>query len=172
VRARRILATALLLAGLVAGCTLRRSVGPPPSPYCRSGSPLSGVYHPQRLDVKGRCRVAEGVVEDVKFEQFDGDVHIDLRLDDAYRGLLASGNDRVHGDLVVEIIPQDRAVVAVPEVGARIGVAGPWVDDTAHGWREIHPAWFVSAGRIVPASPEELRRARDLLAGSAGDADS
>jgi hypothetical protein len=72
---------------------------------------------------------------------------------------------------VVEIIPQDRSIVAVPEVGAHIEVVGPWVEDTTHGWREIHPAWFVSAGRIVPASPEELRRVRALLSGAASDPD-
>ena len=162
----------LVGAPLVAGCTLRRSAGPPPSPYCRSGFALEGVYHPERLDVMSGCRVASGVVERVKFERFDGDVHVDLRPDDPDRGLLSSGNDALGGDLVVEIIPQDRGVVAVPDVGAHVAVVGPWVNDTTHGWREIHPAWFVSAGRIVPASPEELARVRALLRGSASDRDS
>ena len=145
---------------------------PPPSPYCRAGPPLAGVYHPQRLDVRSSCRIASGIVEEVKFERFDGDVHVDLRLDDADHGLLSGGNDEVRGDLVVEIIPQDRGVVAVPEIGTRVTVVGPWVDDTAHGWREIHPAWFVSAGRIVPASADELRRVRELLGGAGSDRDS
>jgi hypothetical protein len=161
----RRLALLLLLGVVAAGCALRRHAEPPPSPHCRPGDPLAGVYHPARLHVKSRCRVAVGVVEDVKFERFDGDVHIDLRLDDAYRALLSSGNDQVGGNLVVEIIPQDRSTVPVPDVGARVTVVGPWVDDTAHDWREIHPAWWISSGRIVPASPEELRRVRELLAG-------
>jgi hypothetical protein len=148
----------------LAGCTLRR-VAAPPSPYCRSGDPLAGVYHPQRLDVKSRCRVATGTVTRVEFEAYDGDVHIDLALDDADLDLLSSGNDRVGYELVVEIIPQDRSVVAVPEVGMRITVVGPWVEDTTHGWSEIHPAWWVSSGRIIPATPQELARVRELLAG-------
>jgi hypothetical protein len=162
----------VVLAPVVAGCSLRRVPGPPPSPYCRGGDPLAGVYHPARLSVRSSCRVAVGTVEHVKFEEFDGDVHVDLRLDDGQDGLLSSGNDAVGGTLVVEIIPQDRSVVAVPEEGARIEVVGPWVDDTTHGWREIHPAWAVSSGRIVPATPEELRRVRELLAGSSADPDS
>jgi hypothetical protein len=161
----------LLVAPLAAGCSLRRQPGPPPSPYCRPGAALAGVYHPARLILRSNCRVASGLVERVKFEQFDGDVHVDLRLDPGYEGLLSSGNDRVGGTMIVEIIPQDRSVVAIPDEGTRVQVVGPWVDDTTHGWREIHPAWFVSAGRIVPASPAELRRVQQLLAGAAGDPD-
>jgi hypothetical protein len=44
---------------------------------------------------------------------------------------------------------------------------GPWVDDTAHGWNEIHPAWWISAGAIEPASQNELRRVDRLLRGLA-----
>jgi hypothetical protein len=169
---RSLLAAVLVVSPIAAGCSLRRQAGPPPSPYCRSGQPLRGVYHPSRLVVRRGCGVAVGIVDRVKFEEFDGDVHVDLRLDPGYERLVSSGNDRVGGTLVVEIIPQDRGVVAVPDQGAHVEVVGPWVDDTAHGWREIHPAWFVSAGRIVPASPLELRRVEQLLAGGGADRDS
>jgi hypothetical protein len=169
---RTLLAAALLVTPVVAGCSLRPKAGPPPSPYCRSGPPLSGVYHASRLVVRSACRIAVGIVDRVKFEEFDGDVHVDLRLDDGYQKLLAAGNDRVGGTLVVEIIPQDRSVVAIPQPGVRVEVVGPWVDDTTHGWREIHPAWFVSAGRIVPATATELRRVQQLLSGAASDGDS
>jgi hypothetical protein len=145
-----------------AACSLRRHVAPP-SPYCRGGNPLAGVYHAQRLRVKSRCRVAIGTVHEVKFEQYDGDVHIDLRLDPAYGSLLDDGNDRVGGNLIVEIIPQDRSRVDVPPVGARVEVVGPWVDDTEHGWNELHPAWWISAGSIQPATEQELRAVRLLL---------
>ena len=157
---------ALFLVLCVAACSLRRQVAPP-SPYCRGGNPLAGVYHPQRLIVKSRCRVAIGTVHAVVFEEYDGDVHVDLRPDPAYEKLLAEGNDRIGGNLVVEIVPWDRAHVAVPLEGARIEVVGPWVDDTQHGWNEIHPAWWVSAGAIQPATAEELRRVRLLLSGAA-----
>jgi len=145
----------------------RRGKGPPPSPYCREGPPLAGVYHPARLHVLRRCAVATGVVTKVKFEEFDGDVHIDLRVDDLR--LLSDGNDKVGGALVVEIVPQDRSTVPIPQPGARVTVVGPWVDDTAHGWREIHPAWWISAGRLLPASPRELGRAESLLRDTSSD---
>ena len=159
-RAAVVLAVFLLCC--TAACSLRRQVAPP-SPYCRGGNPLAGVYHPQRLVVKSRCRVAIGTIHEVKFEEYDGDVHIDLRLDPAYEKLLADGNDRVGGNLIVEIIPQDRGRVEVPAVGERVEVVGPWVDDTQHGWNEIHPAWWISAGSIQPATAEELHAVRLLL---------
>jgi hypothetical protein len=112
--------------------------------------------------------VAIGTVRKVKFEAYDGDVHIDLRPDPGYEGLLSGGNERVGGNLVVEIIPQDRSRVAVPAEGARVEVVGPWVADSQHGWNEIHPAWWVSAGAIQPASAIELRRAQLLLQGAEG----
>jgi hypothetical protein len=128
---------------------VRPQAAPPPSPYCRSGAPLAGVYHPQRLEVKKRCAVATGVVTKVKFEEFDGDVHVALRT--------------AEGELVVEVIPQDRVAVPIPETGSRVTVVGPKVWDSAHGWDEIHPAWWISSGRIVPASTQEVARAESLL---------
>jgi hypothetical protein len=160
----RRLAPLVLIVLVASGCFLRRA-GPPPSPHCRSGSALVGVYHPERLKVKSRCRVAVGTVEKVKPELYDGDIHIALRLDRGQEGLLSSGNARVGGTLILEIIPWDRSRVLVPEVGQRIEVVGPWVDDTAHGWNEIHPAWWISAGAIEPASQNELRRVDRLLRG-------
>ena len=162
---RLVLAVVLVAASLAAGCTLRRTAEPPPSPYCRAGDPLAGVYHPSRLSIKRRCAVAVGVVERVKFEEYDGDVHIDVRVDEEYRHLLSRGNDQVDGNLVVEIIPQDRSRVAIPEIGARVTIVGPWVDDETHDWNEIHPAWWISSGRIVEATPSELRRVQALLRG-------
>ena len=147
-------------------CTLRRQVAPA-SPYCRGGSPLAGVYHPSRLRVKSRCRVVVGTVRKVVFEPYDGDVHIDLRPDDG--SLLSAGNDRVGGNLIVELIPFDRSRVAVPDEGARIQVVGPWVEDDQHGWNEIHPAWWVSAGAIEPATEAELRAIQRLLQRDAAD---
>jgi len=168
----RALVTALIFAAALAGCRVGlHRAGPPPSPYCRSGDPLAGVYHPSRLVVKSRCRVASGTVEVVRFEPYDGDVHIELRLDPRQDGLVSRGNERLAGNLLLEIVPLDRARVPVPRVGTRVSVVGPLVDDTAHGWREIHPAWAISSGTIVPASAEELRRLRLLLAGVEGAAE-
>jgi hypothetical protein len=158
----------IFLLSCTAACTLRRHAASL-SPYCRGGPPLAGVYHQQRLIVKSRCSVAVGTVRAVKFEDYDGDVHVDLRLDPAYESLLDDGNARVGGNLVVELIPQDRSRVAVPDVGTRVQVVGPWVEDTEHGWNEIHPTWFVSAGRIQPATQAELRAVQSLIQGSASD---
>ena len=129
----------------------------PPSPYCRHGPTLAGVYHTDRLRVRERCVVATGVVTRVVFEEYDGDVHVSLRPDDPR--LLGDGD----GSLVVEVIPQDRGVVPIPAVDTRVTVVGPWVDDLEHGWREVHPAWWISAGRLVPASARELDAVRGLL---------
>jgi hypothetical protein len=122
----------------------------PPSPYCRGGPPLAGVYHSDRLSVRKRCAVVSGVVTQVTFEEYDGDVHIRL-------------TDQDGRELVVEVLPQDRSVVAIPETGRRVQVVGPRVDDLEHGWAEIHPAWWISAGRIIPASPRELGRVEAQL---------
>ena len=165
---RPALVIGLFLVCCAAACTLRRQVAPP-SPYCRGGGPLAGVYHAQRLRVKERCTVAVGVIRKVVFEAYDGDVHVDLRPDPPYERLLSDGNARVGGNLIVELIPQDRSRVAVPAEGSRVQVVGPWVEDAQHGWNEIHPAWWVSAGRIQPATEAELRRAQLLLQGSASD---
>jgi hypothetical protein len=141
-----VLVTALAVALLL----VREHSEPPPSPYCRGGPPLAGVYHSDRLAVRKHCDVAAGVVTSVKFEAYDGDVHIRLKLDDGSR-------------LVVEVLPQDRDVVAIPDTGQRVQVVGPRVDDLEHGWPEIHPAWWISSGRIIPASAQELARAETLL---------
>jgi hypothetical protein len=135
---------------------VRPHAGRPPSPYCRGGPTLAGVYHSERLEVKKHCAVAAGVVTAVKFEEFDGDVHVDLRTDKGEK-------------LVVEVIPQDRSVVPIPDTGARVTVVGPSVWDTAHDWPEIHPAWWISSGRIVPASTQELARVQSLLRDTHGE---
>src|SRR5205823_12967847 len=110
---------AFIVAAVVAGCSRLRA-SPRPSPHCRGGSPLVGVYHPQRLKLKSRCRVAVGTVEKVKPELYDGDIHIELRLDRGQEGLLSSGNARGGGTLIVEIISWDRSRVLILYVGQRI----------------------------------------------------
>jgi hypothetical protein len=148
-----VLAVAALAAVLL---LVRPHASQPPSPHCRGGPPLAGVYHPQRLEVKKRCAVASGVVTAVKFEEFDGDVHVDLR---------TGGGEK----LVVEVIPQDRTVVAIPDTGGRVTVVGPSTWDTTHDWPEIHPAWWISSGRIVPASAQEVARVESLLRDTQGE---
>ena len=142
----------LFLVCCTAACTLRRQVTPP-SPYCRGGNPLAGVYHPSRLRVKSRCRVAVGTVSKVVFEPYDGDVHIDLRPGSPTAPALGRQRPRRRQ-------PRRRAdpvrplrAWPSPSEGARVEVVGPWVEDDQHGWNEIHPAWWVSAGRSSPRPP-------------------
>jgi len=165
---RTVAVIGVFLVSCTAACTLRRQSAPA-SPHCRGGNPLAGVYHTSRLNVRSRCRVVNGTVRKVVFEEYDGDVHVDLRPDPGFESLLGDGNDRVGGNLIVELVPQDRARVAVPAVGTRVQVVGPWVEDTQHGWNEIHPAWWVSAGAIEPATETELRAAQRLMQLDAGD---
>ena len=170
-RARALFLVGTVLLLVIGGCRVGLRAGsPPPSPYCRSGDPLAGVYHPSRLVVKSRCRVVSGTVEVVRFEAYDGDVHVEVRPDEGQDGLLTRGNERLAGNLLVEIVPFDRARVPVPRVGSRVSAVGPLVDDSTHGWREIHPAWAISSGTLLPASPQELRRAQLLLSGAEGAA--
>jgi hypothetical protein len=147
---RALVLVAIAVVSLALAARAFRPEAAPPSPYCRSGDPLAGVYHPSRLVVKRRCVEVSGLAAEVRFEEYDGDVHVLLRTDDGDR-------------LVVEVIPQDRSVVPVPDEGARVTVVGPLVRDTKHDWDEIHPAWWISAGRILPASPRELARVQSLL---------
>jgi hypothetical protein len=150
VRQLEFVLVSLVIALAAALVLVRHGSVPPPSPYCRAGPPLAGVYHSDRLAVRKHCDVAAGVVTAVKFEAYDGDVHIRLKLDDGSR-------------LVVEVLPQDRDVVSIPDTGQHVRVVGPRVDDLEHGWPEIHPAWWISSGRIVPASAQELARVETLL---------
>jgi hypothetical protein len=119
------------------------------SGQCKPGAPLAGVYLPFRLHVQKRCVTVTGTVDCLRREP-DGDIHIELRLDRAYRRLLTSANafqrcpHQGGPHLVVEIIPQreqlpfldNSASLAgfmtprAPPAGARIRVTGPYVLDT------------------------------------------
>jgi hypothetical protein len=126
-------------------------------PGCRSGDPLANVGSPGRLKVLSRCVEASGVVQrSVTFP--DGDVHIDVKLDPRFVRLLNAVNRRrLHGALVVEIVPADQpgcrrgrpvrdgtctgAHIATPRPGSHVALTGPHVLDRGHGWLEIHPLW-------------------------------
>src|SRR5262245_45206757 len=77
----------MLVAGLGAcGKTTRLKSG-----QCKSGDPLAGVYFPSRLTVKNACVTVRGTVDCVEHEP-DGDFHIRVRPDAAYRRLLTPAN--------------------------------------------------------------------------------
>ena len=119
------------------------------SGQCKRGAPLAGVYLPSRLHVKRSCITVSGTVDCLRQEP-DGDIHIKLRVDLAYRRLLTPANSlqRCPGHkgphLVLEIIPQNGqppildnsaslagfVTPAAPRAGAHIKVTGPYVWDT------------------------------------------
>jgi hypothetical protein len=158
---------ALVMAALAIWGCARKLAHPPstareavaPSPAC--GPLLEGqlahVYHPDRLQVKERCKVVTGIIDSVRSER-DGDYHIRLHLDPGQGELTnAKNNERQEGDLVVEPIcehpvTQEDAIkscdgfsggVPRPRKGMHVRVIGPLVLDTQHGWNEIHPAVLI-----------------------------
>jgi hypothetical protein len=117
---------------------------------CKFGPPLAGVYIPGRLQLLDRCRTLTGTVDCLKVEP-DGDVHLRLRVDTQFAGLLKPANslqtcaDHAGPHLVVEIIPQHQQGIlfrannadaggfitpATPAPGDHITVTGPYVVDT------------------------------------------
>ena len=111
------------------------------------------VYHPDRLEVKERCKAVTDVIDHRRSEH-DGDLHIQLKLDSEFENLLNDGN-RQHqgGNLVVEpicdhTVTQKDAKAACADFqsriphfpnGTRVTVVGSYVLDHEHGWMEIHP---------------------------------
>ncbi len=99
----------LLLLPAVGGCG--RSPQRLKSGQCKPGDPLAGVYLPSRLAVHNACTTVAGTVDCVQAEP-DGDIHLRLRPDPAYRRLLTAANafqqcpQQKDPHLVVEIIPQ------------------------------------------------------------------
>jgi hypothetical protein len=155
---------------------------------CRSGDPLANVYHAYRLQVVARCSTVAGTVETIRHED-DGDYHIDLAVDGAYRQMLDAGNRTYqHGWLVLELVPADQSGCTVgqpprptlgtydygictgadetpPRVGQHIWVTGPYVIDHWHNWAEIHPIWSMTTAKptgptpVVTSSPAPTKTA-------------
>ncbi len=94
---------------------------------CKWGPPLAGVYLSGRLRLLDRCRTVSGTVDCTKVEP-DGDVHVRLRLDPQYVGLLKPAN----------------------ELQTCTGHPGPQ-GRAAENWAEIHPVWGIRVDQ--PATP-------------------
>jgi hypothetical protein len=101
------------------------------------------------------CKHAEGVVVDVALEE-DGDYHLWFRPDPGYEYLLNAENHfQAQPAMLAEITPEcpsstnppdaraaarcPKSKLPIPAIGQHIAVDGPWVLDTDHGWREVHP---------------------------------
>jgi hypothetical protein len=161
--------TRLVLVLLLAGCAgsaPSTAVPATPTPVtigCRTGAPEAGVHNPDRLQVLDPCKHATGVVVDVAHED-DGDYHVWFKVDPGLEYLLNPENHfQARPALLAEITPDcpeatnppdaqsaarcPKSTLPIPAIGDHIAIDGPWVLDTDHGWREIHP---VDSIRILP----------------------
>jgi hypothetical protein len=126
------------------------------------GPTLANVWQPSRLKVLATCKTVHGKVMKVQHEP-DGDSHIEIQLDKGQAWLLGSVNHtKLNGRLMLEIVPADQPGcktgqkvkfgvctgrhIPTPKAGAHVTASGPWVIDTLHGWREIHPVKSLSVG--------------------------
>jgi hypothetical protein len=134
------------------------------APACATGTAdlRKHVYGPDRLrPLPQGCITVTGTVEAVLTED-DGDRHIWLTPDQAYKSLLAPGNHRgagSHHGLVLEIICVGRITqadvgdactgyhndVTIPKAHGHIRATGWFVFDTAHQWNELHPVDEIEA---------------------------
>jgi hypothetical protein len=83
----------------------------------------------------------------------DGDIHIQVRVDPPFQNMVAPGNSRQGGNLVIEPICMHTRDPGGREgsvrgfrfsrecfpPGTHVGIRGPLVFDRQHGWSEIHP---------------------------------
>jgi hypothetical protein len=118
------------------------------------------IYLRDRLRLLSQCQMASGVVADRGIEP-DGDLVMEVIPDGAYTSLMRPGNASpdAHNHLVVEVPCQGPtseasprvacaqftgAKVDVPNLGAHIAIAAPWVEDLNHSsWGELHGARLV-----------------------------
>src|SRR5438876_9339524 len=117
---------------------------------------LAGVYHPERLEVLAPCRLAAGTVRRISHEP-DGDLHVEVALETPYSALLDEVNrTQKRGRLVVEFMPRDGGHLPEPGDGEHVRLTGAWVDDTEHGWNELHPVWSVqiNGGAVHRSGPQ------------------
>ena len=135
-----------------------RPTARPTATTCRPTDQDRYVYNPSRLEVQAACIRITGVVEAVRHEA-DGDLHILVALDPAYRRLLTAANQGEElGDLVVEPVcvrsvsqtdakatcaaDPDPYAGQLPTVGAAVWIEGRYVLDLDHGsWAELHPLY-------------------------------
>lgn len=140
------------------------SRGMPSQTGCGDGLWLH-VYHPNRLLVKQNCLTVTGVIVDATAGQAirqpdgvrhepDGDTHGWLKVDPAFQSLIAPRNvSNEGGNLIFEIVCHFSVTQAdakpacvgfhdsarIPPAGSHVAITGSIVEDTIHGWNEIHP---------------------------------
>ena len=113
-----------------------------PSPFCRKGDPLAGVYNPKRFRILSACEIGSGIVNSVIL-QADGSAWVEVALDHQYSKLLGPGNiSQLGGQLVLEEVSADLA--SMLSKGEQISFVGPLVDDTNGEFNAIVPVWSIT----------------------------
>lgn len=143
--------------GLTAQPMPRPTPRPTKAPGCKATDQDRLVYNPDRLEVVAPCIRVTGTVDVIRSEA-DGDLHILITLDAAFRHLLRPANEgEERGDLVVEpvcvrSVSQKDAIAtcrrdhdplkSLPSAGMHIWLEGCFVHDLDHGgWSELHPLY-------------------------------
>jgi hypothetical protein len=165
---RRIAQALLLTCLALLGCftasisharQLRAFAPPFPGPLSREcdDSLWVHLHRPERLTVLEECVELTATIKDVSPRE-DGDLHIRLRPDEPYRGIVNTNNHlEIGGDIIAEPIcygdpvnPEAvescgsfRKRLNIPPVGAHVRVVGSFVIDHEHGWTEIHPVSII-----------------------------
>jgi len=158
----------LIAATLTAGCAARHVAAPTireaeaslAKRFTSAGCPddpaaylKKHVWSPSRLEIIEPCITVTGVLTDVR-PILDGDLHIRLRLDPPFEGLLNDANRRGQaGQLVIEPAcrwaPWRRNSTGpcknrgynlhIPKNGTRVRVTGTFVFARDHALNELHP---------------------------------
>jgi len=138
------------------------AVVPPPAanPQCDT-SLWPHMHDVQRIKIVTACVTVTGVIATVGSSD-DGDIDMELKLDDPFTNLLNSANvTKLNGNLQIEAICQApvhadvpdaqrtcanfNGTVPIPAVGTRVRVTGVYVLDSDHGWMEVHPISVMTA---------------------------
>lgn len=112
---------------------------------------IKDVYNQERLIVYRDIEI-DGTVEQIE-KEFDGDLHIKLKLDTLQQNLLNENIVKFQNNcIVLEVVCIVKTVfpfnckcknyknsIIIPKRGDRITVRGIYVFDTVHEWFEIHP---------------------------------
>jgi hypothetical protein len=118
------------------------------------------VHDVKRLTVMTACQTVTGVVVESHAND-DGDIDMDLAVDQQYKNLLNQGNiTKLNGNLHIEAICQApvhpdvpdalrscanfKGTVPIPANGMYVQVTGVYLKDNDHGWMEIHPISVLS----------------------------
>ncbi|MDO8504920.1 MAG: hypothetical protein Q7S36_03670 [Candidatus Liptonbacteria bacterium] len=128
------------------------------------------VHGPKRLKVLSGCVTVRGVVaKRLPVNPWDGDYHVNIKLDPEFEHLLNDFNRKnKKGALVVEFVCQSRFALKkearkvcvgysnrlqLPKVGDYIEITGIHVEDLKHGHNEIHPPSGVTVIKRKGARP-------------------